>query len=358
MTDNRKKQAKELAAKTSKNFGHGTGAVASDLGGFKLDVTSTGILALDYTTGLGGWPSRFPIEIFGAPDIGKSTILGLGGIREAQKAGKLCGLIAMEPSFDEAWAVKHGVDPELLVIAYPNDGEDAFAILWDWVTGGVVDFIVFDSLGGVSTKTKEAGAVKAYGASGLISANMNNIAQPIFKNDVTAIFLNQQRDDNNAKIPGLVKPPGGWAVKHVCPLRIHLKTGKEKYYTQIGDSKVLIGRKLNAQIIRIKLAEKSAPGFKAQFDFYHMDVEGEPFGLDTGEDVSTTGVLSGVIEKNGSWFSHPTFPGKGHKLQGADNISEFIKDNPGVYDKIRDDILDVLKADLTQAVTEDTEGDK
>lgn len=358
MKDKRKQIAKDVAAKTSKNFGHNTGVVATDLSEFKLDVTSTGILALDYATGVGGWPSRFPVEVFGAPDIGKSTVIGLGGIREAQKSGKLCGLIAVEPSFDEAWAVKHGVDPDLLVVAYPDNGEDAFAIIHEWIEGGVPDFIVFDSLGGVSSKTKEAGGVKAFGASGLISANMTNLAPTIFKNDVSVIFLNQQRDDTKAKIPGLVKPPGGWAVQHTCPIRVHIKSGKDRYYTRVGSgdnaSNVLVGRKLIANIIRNKLAEKSAPGFKAQFDFYHMETDEAPLGIDIGTDVATTGILSGVIKKGGSWYSHPSFPGKGNKLQGTDAIGNFISENPEILNVIRNDILDVLKTDLI-SVPEPTE---
>ncbi len=127
--DKRKDQAKAIAASVTQNYGHRTGFTAADLADLPLDVTPTGILTLDWALGTGGWPKGFPVEVFGPPDIGKSAAIGLGGIREAQRAGSLCGLICVEPSFSEAWAVKHGVDPELLVVAYPDDASDAFAIL-------------------------------------------------------------------------------------------------------------------------------------------------------------------------------------------------------------------------------------
>jgi recombination protein RecA len=69
-------------------------------------------LALDYALGTGGWPLGHPVHVFGKPDIGKSSVIGFNAIRNAQAEGKLCGIIAIEPGFDEAWAAKNGVDLE------------------------------------------------------------------------------------------------------------------------------------------------------------------------------------------------------------------------------------------------------
>src|SRR5881397_1315072 len=110
-------------------------------------VTSTGILALDYALGVGGWPEGTIVEVYGPRDIGKSSIIGLNAIIEAQREGKYCGLIALEPGFSPKWAEKHGVDLDKLLILWPDDGKKAFDMLYDMVYDDDIQTIVFDSIG-------------------------------------------------------------------------------------------------------------------------------------------------------------------------------------------------------------------
>ena len=107
------------AARLEKKFGHKTGAIGSAT--FNMKVVPTGSLALDYALGIGGWPLGHPVEVFGAPDIGKSSVIGFSAIRSAQSLGLLCGMIALEPGFDKDWAIKNCIDPDGLVIARPDN---------------------------------------------------------------------------------------------------------------------------------------------------------------------------------------------------------------------------------------------
>lgn len=177
----------------------------------------------------------------------------------------------------------------------------------------------------------------------MISAGLTNVAPLLFRNNVSLVLLNQVRADTNARIGGQLDSPGGWALRHLCPLRVQLKPGapyKSKVLGIEGSDDVTVGRTIIGIIKRNKLAEESAPGWKAQFDFYHKTAEGYPFGLDLAKDVQNTGILSGVIQKKGAFLYHSTFP-KG-KLQGKDKLSDFISKNPEAVEVIRKDVMSAM----------------
>jgi RecA/RadA recombinase len=100
-----KERLQKEAARLNSKYGLKTGALGSE--SFHLNVVPTGILSLDYALGTGGWPLGFVVEVFGPPDIGKSSVVGFSAIKSAQAMGKTCGIIAVEPQFDKEWAVKN-----------------------------------------------------------------------------------------------------------------------------------------------------------------------------------------------------------------------------------------------------------
>lgn len=333
-----------------KNYGFKTGALASQE--YKLNVVPTGILALDYALGTGGWPLGHPVEVFGPPDIGKSSVLGFNAIKQAQKEGKTCGIIALEPSFDKEWAIKNGIDPELVIIARPDTGEDAFAILHDWVTGDIIDFILFDSVGAVLREKEQDtnGKANVGGQSSLITWGIKRILVPAWKNNKGVILLNQVRDNMNSRIPGLVDSPGGWALKHSCPIRVELKPGRDRYTERSGTGKdahdVIVGRQIVAIVQRNKLSEGTQ--HRARFDFYQKEVEDHPLGVDATADLLATATRTNVIEKAGAWYRHEVFP-EG-QLNGKKAVDEFVKENPEVVDDLRKQVLDVM---LSQGALQD-----
>lgn len=331
-------EAKRLEAK----YGHMSGATGAD--NYDLDIVPTGMLALDYALGTGGWPLGHPIEIFGPPDIGKSSVIGLSAIRNAQARGLLCGVVALEPGFDDAWAEKNGVDPEMVVIGRPDDGEAAFHMLYDWVCGDVIDFVLFDSIGAILRPSEAAadGKMAQGGQSGLITWGVKRIVTPAWKNNKGVMFLNQIRDDMGAQYAGAVDSPGGWALKHSCAVRVQVKPGKDRYTAKVDGEDVLVGRSLTALIKRNKLSEGTNQ--KAVFDYYQMETDVHGIGVDKTADVLATGIRTGVIKRAGAWYSHPTFPGERQQLQGRKEVEAFLAVDAKAYTKIREDVLDVMKA--------------
>ena len=331
--DQKLKRLQQESKRLDKDYGYQTGGLGSDE--VKLNATSTGILGLDYALGTGGWPKGYVSEVFGPPDIGKSTIIGLNGIRCAQQAGNLCGIIAMEPNFDQAWAAKHGVDPELLAIARPDTGEKAFNILYDWVKDDLIDFIVFDSIGAllrgseIETETGKSAKPGAGGQAALITWGIKRIVSPAWKNNKTIICLNQVRDVMSSTY-SMLDSPGGHALKHSSSIRLQLKPGKNKYFD--GD-KILVGREIVGEVVRNKLTEGTRQ--RALFDFYQKETEDHPVGVDYVDDIIKTGKKTGVIQGTG-WLSSSLWEGTIH---GAPALAEKLREEPSLYDEIRDQVL-------------------
>lgn len=337
--------AKRYALELEQEFGYRAGSVGST--NFPTEVTSTGCLDLDFTLGTGGWPYGHIVEIFGPPDIGKSSGLGLPAIANAQEDGKLCAIVALEPNFDSDWAFAHGVDPDTVIIGRPDNGLDAFHMLHKFVHSEAIDMILFDSIGAIlrENEAKEGANPNQGGQSALITWGVKAAAMPAWKKGKSVILINQIRDDMKARVQGLVDSPGGHALKHACSIRVQLKPGKDKWTVKENGDDVISGRQVVATVKRNKLSEGT--GKKATFNYWQKPTVEHDVGIDMVEDVINAGKRSGVIKQAGAWYYYDEFPENksGKKaLQGKAELSKFLTDNGEVYWHIRDDVLDVMKA--------------
>mgnify|MGYP001799030714 CR=1 FL=1 len=96
-------------------------------GKMKVDVISTGIIALDLALGVGGFPRGRIIEIYGPEASGKTT-LTLHVIAAAQKKGGTAAFIDAEHDLDPQRAQNIGVNLYELRISQPDTGEKALEI--------------------------------------------------------------------------------------------------------------------------------------------------------------------------------------------------------------------------------------
>lgn len=314
----------------------------------------TGSLALDYALGTGGWPRGHMIGIYGKRDIGKSSILGLSAIKNAQNMGLGAAIIAVEPNFDPEWATSHGVDPEMLVVARPDTAERAFDVLYKCVTSDIIDVVLFDSIGallgesevyGKKGKGKDDkpakdggdGKPRMGGQSGIITHGIKRVAHPIYMGGKVVIFLNQVRHDL-ASLYGGMQQPGGEALEHGETIIMELKRGKrdQNVVHKVDGEEILIANEVVAVIER----NKASQGTKrvARFNFYNMQVEGHPFGIDTVSDVLATGQRLGLIQRGGAYYTILDYP----KLYGKDGVRAFIEEKPEVVDELRVKIMEQL----------------
>lgn len=319
------------------------GAHAADFGDYKrpAKVVSTGVLALDYRLGTGGWTLGDCHVVYGDPDIGKSSALGLASIREAQKLGYYCAIVAMEPQFSPEWAEKHGVDTSRLIILRPKNGEEAFNMLIELVESEVIDWVVFDSIGAVIAQgeMESDGKAKAYGQSGLITRGVKAVAPIAYRNECGVLYINQVRDNTKAKIPGLKDMPGGHALKHACITRIQLKGTSNNFYDKEAGDKILVGREIAAVIERNKQSEGS--NRRAMFNYWQKSVDGQPFGIDSFTDIVNTGVMTGVISKGGSYFTLPDNLTE-KPIQGLPKLTAYLSNHPEAVEVVRKRVLEKL----------------
>lgn len=341
-----------LAASIQKSYG----ADSAVVGGLQkqLKTIPTGSLALDYELGIGGWPLGKLVGVFGPRDIGKSSMIGLNAVKNAQAMGLNCVWIALEP-FDEAWAQKNGVDTDKMLVMYPKTGEEAFAfalkaIGWD----GEVHLVVFDSIGAVLSagEMDEDGKPRQGGQAGLITWFVKGAAPLAYRNDCCVILLNQIRDNMNSRIPGVVQQPGGKALEHMESIIVQLKRGKGQYTTKMSGTDVVIGQEIVAHILRNK--EAQGTGKKAVFDFFHTETEEYPFGIDSFSDTINTAKRTGVIKQAGAYYDLPN----GKRIQGMKSVVEYLEENPAVLASVREGVLEAMlnrNAKTTLEVVDDAE---
>ncbi|MDE6320834.1 MAG: DNA recombination/repair protein RecA, partial [Muribaculaceae bacterium] len=132
-------------AKIEKDYGRGAIMKLGDDNVEDVEVIPTGSIGLNYALGVGGFPRGRVIEIFGPESSGKTT-LAIHAIAEAQKAGGIAAIIDAEHAFDRFYAAKLGVDVDNLLMAQPDNGEQALEIAEQLIRSSAIDIIVVDSV--------------------------------------------------------------------------------------------------------------------------------------------------------------------------------------------------------------------
>ena len=110
-----------------KEFGKGSIMRLGDQQHIDVPTISTGSMALDIATGIGGVPRGRIVEVYGPESSGKTTLC-LHIIANAQKAGGTCAFVDTEHALDPRYARIIGVDTDNLLVAQPDCGEDALNI--------------------------------------------------------------------------------------------------------------------------------------------------------------------------------------------------------------------------------------
>ena len=113
--------------KLEKTYGKGAVMKLGEKPIDNIEVISTGSIGLNAALGVGGLPKGRVIEIFGPESSGKTT-LAIHAIAEAQKKGGIAAFIDAEHAFDRFYAEKLGVNIGELLVAQPDNGEQALEI--------------------------------------------------------------------------------------------------------------------------------------------------------------------------------------------------------------------------------------
>ena len=197
------------------------------------EVTRTpfGVKEIDSLTG--GIPSKRFTILWGGESTGKTT-LSYMLIANAQKNKKLCAYIDLERSWDATRAKQFGVDVDNLVLANAFEtAEEAMDVFIEMCRNKVVDFIVLDSIQGLSPKGEQEtkkGKLKSMedDEMALLARKMSKFfrvsASGVYKGDVTVVLIGQSRMDIGGFIP-LESLSGGKALKFWATMILRMNRG-------------------------------------------------------------------------------------------------------------------------------------
>lgn len=321
------KTLKEVIAKIDKDFGKGAIMMLGEKEVFEDNVVSTSSIGLDYALGIGGLPYGRIVEIYGPESSGKTT-LAIHVIANVQKAGGRALLIDAEHAFDKDYAQALGVDVDKLFINQPDYAEQGLEVVDRFVDSGLINVIVIDSVAALVPKAElegEMGESKMGLMARLMSQALRKLTGKISKTGTLVIFINQLREKIGVMFGNPETTTGGNALKFYASVRIDVRR-----VSQIKDGDEIIANRTKLKVVKNKLA----PPFKqVEVDI----VFGQ--GFDTMAEVIELGVLTGAIDKSGSWYSY-----KKDKLgQGRDTVKELFKDNLPFYEEVKTDVENRLK---------------
>ena len=311
-----------------KNFGRGAIMKLGDENIENVEVIPTGSIGLNHALGVGGYPKGRIIEIYGPESSGKTT-LAIHAIAEAQKAGGIAAIIDAEHAFDRFYAEKLGVDVNNLLMAQPDNGEQALEIAEQLIRSSAIDILVIDSVAALTPKSEIDGDMgdKNVGVQArLMSQAMRKLTGTISRTNTTCIFINQLREKIGVMFGPSETTTGGNALKFHASVRIDIRPS-----TAIKDGDDVLGKLTKVKVVKNKVA----PPFKrAEFDIMFGE------GISRSGEIVDLGVELGIIKKSGSWFSY-----NDSKLaQGRDAAKRVIQDNPELADELEGLIMDALKS--------------
>ena len=328
--DEKSEKLKALQAamsKIEKDFGKGAIMKMGDEQIEKVEVIPTGSIALNAALGVGGYPKGRIIEIFGPESSGKTT-LAIHAIAEAQKAGGIAAFIDAEHAFDRFYAANLGVDIDNLLIAQPDDGEQALEIADQLIRSSAVDIVVVDSVAARTPKKEIEGDMgdNVVGLQArLMSQALRKLTSTISKTNTTCIFINQLREKIGVMFGNPETTTGGNALKFYASVRLDIRR-----VTSIKDGDNVVGNQVRVKIVKNKVAP---PFRKAEFEISFGE------GISRVGEIVDMGVELGIIQKSGSWFSYNDT----RLAQGRDATKQMIKDNPELAEELEAKIMEAIK---------------
>ncbi|HET9505799.1 MAG TPA: recombinase RecA [Hymenobacter sp.] len=316
--------------KLDKAFGKGTVMKLSDQKVNDIPAVSTGSLSLDIALGIGGLPRGRVIEIYGPESSGKTT-LTMHAIAEAQKSGGIAAFIDAEHAFDPTYAKKLGIDVDNLLIAQPDNGEQALEIADQLISSGAIDIIVIDSVAALVPKGElegDMGDSKVGLHARLMSQALRKLTGTINKTNCLCIFINQLREKIGVMFGSPETTTGGNALKFYASVRLDIRRiGQIK-----EDKDNVTGNRTKVKVVKNKVA----PPFKVvEFDIIYGQ------GISKVGEIVDLGVDMGIIAKSGSWFSY----GANKIGQGREAVKTLLLDNPELAEEIEQKIRVMAKGD-------------
>jgi len=301
----------------NKQYGEGAIRRLGDTSTVNVELISSGALSLDLALG-GGYPKGRIIEIYGPESSGKTT-LTLHAIAEIQKQGGTAAFVDAEHALDPAYARRLGVNTDDLLVAQPDNGEQALEIVETLVRSNAVDLVIVDSVAALVPQAEIEGDMgdSHMGLQArLMSQALRKLAGITNKSKTIVIFINQIRMKIGVMFGNPETTTGGNALKFYASVRLDIRrTG------QIKSGEEIVGNRTKVKVVKNKIA----PPFRvAEFDIMYNE------GISKTGDVLDLAVLHGIVGKAGAWFDY-----NNAKIgQGREASKQYLGTNRDVLDEI------------------------
>ena len=300
-----------------------------------VPAISTGSIGLDLALGVGGVPRGRVLEVFGPESSGKTT-LALHITAETQRAGGTAAFIDAEHAMDIDYAELLGVNIDDLLVAQPDNGEQALDISETLIRSGAIDLVVIDSVAALVPKAEldgDMGDTFIGLQARLMSQAMRKLTATISKTKSVMLFVNQIREKIGVMFGNPETTPGGRALKFYSSVRLDIRRiGAIKEGTNV------IGNRTRVKVVKNKVA----PPFKqAEFDIlYNEGISREGELIDMAIDID-------LLEKSGTWYSFG-----GERLgQGRENVRLFLKENNDICQQLERQIRESLGMQTLPIIT-------
>lgn len=249
-TDDKKKVLDTLMRVINKQHGKGIMTTADDPK-LKIKCIPTGIRTLDalltrenQETGL---PMGRTIELYGPEHSGKSTI-ALRFIAQAQKYGFMCAYLDSENAYDETWAIKQGVNTQLLqysrlekddpesiekdpekIKKMPMTSGEVLQLVRTLVKSTIFKIVIVDSVASLVPRKELEGNIED-NQMALLAREMSKGMRCLTAENKTQgtiiIFINQLRSNIGVMYGNPNVTPGGRALKFFASLRMNVRSGE------------------------------------------------------------------------------------------------------------------------------------
>jgi recombination protein RecA len=327
MEENRKKALVAALGQIEKQFGKGSVMRLGDASAsYDVESVSTGSLGLDIALGVGGLPRGRVIEIYGPESSGKTT-LTLQAIAEAQRVGGTAAFVDAEHALDPAYAEKLGVNVKELLVSQPDTGEQALEITDMLVRSSAVDIIVVDSVAALTPKAEiegEMGDAHVGLQARLMSQALRKLTGNIKRSNSIVIFINQIRMKIGVMFGNPETTTGGNALKFYASVRLDIRR-----IGALKNGEEVIGNQTRVKVVKNKVAP---PFREAEFEIMYGA------GISRVGEIIDIGVLHGLVEKAGSWYSY-----NGERIgQGKENARTFLTQHPEIAQDIEGKLREKL----------------
>jgi len=334
---------------------------------------TTGNIALDAVTGIGGVPRGRITEFVGPPSSGKTTA-ALQTLAKAQQAGTGYVFFAdYERTLDPVYCKALGLDvnSESFIYVQPEHFEEGANIYRKLVASGELVLGVFDSVATMVTKHEleaETGAVQVADRAKMMHQFLRQLNPAGAKYNTATVFLNHIMELVDASPMGRQMTakgikrktsPGGRALPFYSSLRVEFNQignvrSKEMDFLNNEEVAQIRQTKTKATVIKNKVADP--------FGEVELRVR---FGRGFSNPYSVLNLLVAhkVVKKSGAWFSFPDAKIRLNgdddyaKIQGEDEVLKLMEENPeweSVLTKVAENVIAQLGTDAFEK-TEGTE---